>query len=75
MIYIPLFHLGDPDVNFAGLIVLNAKNMRELGRAEFCLDGPAPKPLHGCFSAYKGNILILSIALFQCVSFIKYNFI
>jgi len=45
---------GDPDVHYAGLVVLNARTMRELGRAEFSLDGPAPKPLHGCFSAYKG---------------------
>ena len=47
--------LGDPDVHFAGLIVLNAKTMREIGRAEFCLNGPAPKPLHGCFSTHKGK--------------------
>ena len=46
-------YLGDPDVNFAGLLVLNAITMEEIGRAEFLLDGPAPKPLHGCFSSHK----------------------
>ena len=51
-------HLGDPDVHYAGVIVLNAKTLREIGRAEFCLDGPAPKPLHGCFSPHKGIITI-----------------
>lgn len=45
---------GDPEVHYAGVIVLNAKNLKEIGRAEFCLDGPAPKPLHGCFSPHKG---------------------
>ena len=46
--------LGNPDVHFTGLLVLNARTMKELGRAEFILDGPASKPLHGCFSKHKG---------------------
>lgn len=41
---------GEPDVNYAGLVVLDARTMTELGRAEFRLDGPAPKPLHGYFT-------------------------
>ena len=41
---------GEPDVNYAGLVVLDAKTMTELGRAEFSLDGPASKPLHGFFT-------------------------
>ena len=48
-------HSGNPDVHFTGLLVLNAKTMKEIGRAEFVLDGPAPKPLHGCFSKHKGK--------------------
>ena len=46
---------GDPDVHFAGVVVLNATTMKEIGRAEFDLVGPAAKPLHGCFSPHKGN--------------------
>ena len=51
MIIIP----GDPEVHFAGVVVLNAITMKEIGRAEFDLVGPAAKPLHGCFSPHKGN--------------------
>ena len=46
---------GDPEVHFAGVVVLNATTMKEIGRAEFDLVGPAAKPLHGCFSPHKGN--------------------
>lgn len=45
---------GDPEVHFAGVVVLNATTMKEIGRAEFDLVGPAAKPLHGCFSPHKG---------------------
>jgi len=45
---------GNPDVHFTGLLVLNARTMKEIGRAEFELNGPASKPLHGCFSMHKG---------------------
>lgn len=41
---------GAPEVNYAALLVLDAKNMKELARAEFNLGGPAPKPLHGFFT-------------------------
>ena len=46
---------GDPEVHFAGVVVLNATTMKEIGRAEFDLVGPAAKPLHGCFSPHKGD--------------------
>ena len=45
---------GDPQVHFAGVVVLNATTMKEIGRAEFDLVGPAAKPLHGCFTPHKG---------------------
>ena len=45
-----VIYRGEPDVNYAGLVVLDAKTMTELGRAEFTLDGPASKPLHGFFT-------------------------
>ena len=35
--------------------MLNATTMKEIGRAEFDLVGPAAKPLHGCFTPHKGN--------------------
>lgn len=40
---------GHPDVHYTGLIVLDAKDLTELARAEFQLESPIPKPLHGCF--------------------------
>ena len=41
---------GAPEVNYTALLVLDAKNMREIGRSEFRLGGPVPKPLHGYFT-------------------------
>ena len=41
---------GSPDVSYTGLVVLDARTMTELGRAEFELIGPAIKPLHGYFT-------------------------
>ena len=41
---------GAPDVNYAALLVLDAKNMRQIARAEFLLRSPVPKPLHGYFT-------------------------
>ena len=38
------------DPRYAALIVLDARTMEEVGRAEFRLAGPAPKPLHGYFA-------------------------
>ena len=38
------------DPRYAALIVLDARTMAEVGRAEFRLAGPAPKPLHGYFA-------------------------
>ena len=37
--------------------MLNARTMKEIGRAEFELNGPASKPLHGCFSMHKGKLI------------------
>jgi carotenoid isomerooxygenase len=42
---------GAPDINYVALLVLDAKNMVEIARAEFRLGGPVPKPLHGFFTA------------------------
>ena len=36
-------------IKYLGLVVLNAEDLVELGRVEFELPGPVPKPLHGCF--------------------------
>ncbi|XP_070494160.1 carotenoid isomerooxygenase-like isoform X2 [Chironomus tepperi] len=45
---------GEGDENHVGLLVLDAKNMTELGRCEFKdLPGPVPKCLHGWFAARK----------------------
>ena len=41
---------GSPDVNYSALVVLDAKTMREIGRAEFLLESPVPKSLHGFFT-------------------------
>lgn len=41
------------DVNHVGLLVLNAKTFKELGRAEFHTPGPVPKCLHGWFLPQK----------------------
>ena len=41
---------GSPDVSYTALVVLDARTMTELGRAEFKLIGPAMKPLHGYFT-------------------------
>lgn len=40
---------GRDDVNRAGLLILEAKNLTEIGRAEFRTPGPVPKCLHGWF--------------------------
>ena len=53
--YLTFSFSGNPDVHFTGLLVLNARTMKEIGRAEFELNGPASKPLHGCFSMHKGE--------------------
>ena len=42
---------GKPDVNYGALLILDAKTMTEIARAEFCLDTPVPKPLHGYFTS------------------------
>ena len=47
-------HLWWPN-DFSGLIVLDAKNLTEIARAEFQLKSPVPKPLHGCFAQFKGE--------------------
>lgn len=39
-----------PEVNYTALLVLDAKTMTEIGRAEFRCVGPVPKPLHGYFT-------------------------
>ena len=39
-----------PDVCYTALLVLDAKTMREIGRAEFECPGPVAKPLHGAFT-------------------------
>jgi carotenoid isomerooxygenase len=45
---------GNGDENRVGLIVLDARNMQELGRCEFKdLPGPVPKCLHGWFAERK----------------------
>ena len=41
---------GKPDVKYTALLILDAKTMTEIGRAEFLLDSPVPKPLHGFFT-------------------------
>ena len=41
---------GVPDVNYTALMVFDAKTMVEISRAEFRLNGPVPKPLHGYFT-------------------------
>ena len=41
---------GAPEVNYTALIVLEAKNMKQIARSEFRLGGPVPKPLHGYFT-------------------------
>lgn len=42
---------GEGDENHVGLLVLDAKDMKELGRCEFTnLPGPVPKCLHGWFA-------------------------
>jgi len=46
---------GVPEVSWTGLIVLDAKNLTEIARAEFQLKSPVPKPLHGCFAQFKGE--------------------
>jgi len=43
-------YTGEPEVNYAGLVVLDAKTLMEVGKAEFQLQSPAPKPLHGYFT-------------------------
>ncbi|KAK5649129.1 hypothetical protein RI129_004021 [Pyrocoelia pectoralis] len=40
---------GCNDTNRVGLIVLNAKTLQEIGRAEFHTSSPVPKCLHGWF--------------------------
>lgn len=41
---------GAPNVNYTALLIFDAKNMREISRAEFLLNSPVPKPLHGYFT-------------------------
>ena len=45
-------------VNYAALLVLDAKSMVEVARTEFRLGGPVPKPLHGYFT---GNSIFSSL--------------
>ena len=40
---------GKPHVNMAGIVFLNARDMALIARVQFKLQGPVPKPLHGCF--------------------------
>ncbi|XP_025830261.1 carotenoid isomerooxygenase isoform X2 [Agrilus planipennis] len=40
---------GEEQWNKIGLIILDAKSLKELGRAEFTTPSPAPKCLHGWF--------------------------
>ncbi|KAG5872558.1 hypothetical protein JTB14_033977 [Gonioctena quinquepunctata] len=40
---------GGKDTNHVGLLVLNAKDFTEIGRAEFHTKSPVPKCLHGWF--------------------------
>ena len=45
---------GNGEENRVGLLVLDAKTMKELGRSEFNdLPGPVPKCFHGCFAEGK----------------------
>ena len=46
---------GVPEISWTGLIVLDAKDLKEIARAEFQLKSPVPKPLHGCFGPFKKN--------------------
>merc|ERR1719378_912617 len=46
---------GEPDINTTGLLVLDAKTLKEIGRAEFKLKSPVPSPLHGCFAPLKSD--------------------
>ncbi len=39
-----------PESSRVALIALDASTMTEVARAEFRLDGPVPKPLHGYFT-------------------------
>ena len=40
---------GGTDTNHVGIIVLDAKSFREIGRVEFETPSPVPKCLHGWF--------------------------
>lgn len=40
---------GRAETNKVGLLVLDAKTFKELGRAEFETPSPVPKCLHGWF--------------------------
>lgn len=40
---------GGGDTNHTGLVILDAKTLTEIGRAEFRTPGPVPKTLHGWF--------------------------
>ena len=54
---------GAPEVNYSALLVLNARTMTEMGRAEFQLAGPVPKPLHGYFTGNNKTIAFEGSAL------------
>ncbi len=42
---------GEPkSARSTALLVLDARDLRELARAEFVCEGPVPKPLHGYFT-------------------------
>lgn len=40
---------GGKDTNHVGLLILDAKTFKEIGRVEFITPGPVPKCLHGWF--------------------------
>ena len=40
---------GKPHVNWTGIVFVNAVDLSSVARVHFCLTGPVPKPLHGCY--------------------------
>ncbi|CAH2002037.1 unnamed protein product [Acanthoscelides obtectus] len=46
---------GRTDTNHAGLLILDAQSLTEIGRAEFTTPGPVPKCLHGWFCRKDGQ--------------------
>ena len=40
---------GKPHVNWTGIVFVDAVDLSSVARVHFCLTGPVPKPLHGCY--------------------------